>query len=170
MDRHGLLEVVRRLDQACRVRQATHVAQTQIWNWDCTALMFPESRCVFCGGIIKSSGIWLLRGEHQEMLVGVLFPGIDSKVTLRQPKHAHMLTSNKLCLGSHRSGVELIAAPVYLNGVSMTRMYVPRWLKRYWNHDCPQMRQFIIDECIRNENSSSSPILIRELDTPWSMS
>ena len=171
MDHHGLLTVARRLDQACRVRQTTHVIQSRIWNWDCTAVLYPEAPCTFCGAIMRSPGIWLLNGEKQEFLLGAIFPVAGAKVRILQPNHAHKLNATKLCLGTHRNGVSLLGAPVNLGGVSMSRIHVPRWYKRYWGgHDCQEMRDFIVSDLADSSNPSLAPSLLQELDTPWSMS
>ena len=171
MDRHGLLTVLHKVNATCIDVQRKRNAEVREWKWDCTAVMYPESVCVFCKSTIRSPFIWLLKGEKLNILVGVLYPIAGEKVKLLKAKHAHMLTDVNLCLGNHADGISLLASPLYLRGMSIGKDYAPKWIKKYWQHDCREMRDHLTnDESLRIDYPHRLRELLQELEQPWSMS
>ena len=171
MDRHGLLTVLHKVNRTCIDVQRKRNSEVQEWKWDCTAVMYPESICVFCKSTIRSPFIWLLKGERLNTLVGVLYPQPGEKVKLLRAEHAHMLTGMTLCLGTHSDGLALLAHPLYLRGTSIGRWYAPRWIKKYWQHDCREMRDYLRDDdSLRVDKPTRLRELTQELEQPWSMS
>lgn len=170
MDRHGLLSIWHKLNRAMCETQAKRIAQTYEWKWDCTAVVYPESKCFFCKSTIRSSFIWLLKGEKKEILLGQLYFEPGKKVRLLHIPHAHMIISTMLCLGRAGNGVDLLSSEVYPGGASMAQVRIPHWYKRYWNHDCPQMRAFITKTYEEASKPTIGLAILKELDAPWSIS
>ncbi len=161
MDRHGLLTITRRLDQACHIAQRKKAHVEYNWEWMCTALYYPESKCPFCKAIIKSPYIWLLKGDRQNQLVGILHPGQGRKACITRHAYAHMLNDTDLCLGSHLNGISLIGSPINLRGTSLGRFRIPWYLKKHWNHTCYQGRTYITSNCGIDDPAAE---LLEELD------
>lgn len=170
MDRHGLLNICHKVNRTFHDTQVKHITEPYQWKWDCTAVVYPESRCYYCRATIRSPLVWLLKGENQTQLLGQLYFEPGRKVKLLHIPHVHMISSVTLCLGNTKNGVDLLSSTIYPGGVSISLVYIPRWYKRYWNHDCPQMREYITKSSNEAGRPSQGLTLIKELDTPWSMS
>jgi hypothetical protein len=170
MDRHGLLRICHKVNRAFHDTQVRRIVQAYEWEWDCTAVVYPESKCYFCKGVIRSPLVWLLRGTHLDILIGQLYFEAGKPVCLLHISHAHMMTSKQLCLGKNANGVDLLSSVVCPDGASINQICIPSWYKRYWNHDCLKMREFIIDRYNRLETPTRAIARLKELDIPWSIS
>ena len=90
MDRHGLLTVLRNVSTESRDSVIAKANPQHNWQWMVTRIMYPESKCSFCGGVIRSPGIWLLKGPNNNQFVGALFPTTEGRLKLIQPNFPHM--------------------------------------------------------------------------------
>lgn len=143
MDRHGLLNILRSLSLSCHAVHESRVSTRPEWGWMHTPVVFPESRCVFCEDTIRSPGIWFLGGPLHKRLFGMLRIVPGGKAVLIQPSHPHDTGGGNLCLGKNPTGIDLLATPPNLNDCPMWSYNVPQWYKRYWDHDCGEMRDYL---------------------------
>lgn len=146
MDHHGFLTAFRTISavaQQVQVQRKESINTT--WSWAGTPVMYPESKCPFCKGVIQSQGIWLFDGLRQERLIGALFPTEGGKIQLVMPSHPHDTGGGYICFGGHPNGAAVLASAPNLSDVPMGKFYVPRWIKRYWGHECKQMLKYLRD-------------------------
>ena len=160
MDHHGLLNILRALSITCHQVQVARTSAPPEWGWVYTPIVMPESRCAFCHRPIRSKGIWFFsRALPNNRLFGMLPVRQDGTVELINPRHPHDTGGGGLCLGRNASGIALLANEANLEDCPMGRHRVPLWYKRYWNHDCLEMRKYLEDEFPHDHAS-----IIRELD------
>lgn len=139
MDHHGLLTLVRSLGiQLQNVRREREI--THRWSYVETPVFFPESRCPYCNEVIRSPGIWFLKGDKFQFLVGVLIPREGGHPRLQQPYHPHGATP--FCLGRNRDGIELLSSPVNIRDCSMALENIPHWIRQWWDHSCDYMDEY----------------------------
>jgi len=143
MDHHELLSTLRQFSTKCHtVKQLKERHRTTpSWGFESDVIMFPESHCPFCLAIVRSPGIWFIskvKPNEYIRLLGVLMP---NRVGLIQASHPHDSGGGYLCLGKNATAVDLLHSTPNLNDSPMGWWYVPRWLRRYWNHDCQESRE-----------------------------
>lgn len=144
MDHNGLLRLLRAATLECNKVVACRSGKEAVnWEWAVTPIMYPESRCPYCHDPIRSPGIWFLKGPNHSRLAGAIFPQPNGKVVVVNPSHPHDICGGQLCLGSHATGIAVFMAEANLRDTPMGSHYIPRWLKRYWRHDCKEMRWFL---------------------------
>ena len=143
MDHHGLLGVLRTLNVTCHTVNEARAGVAPEWSWVNTPVIFPESRCVYCKSPMRSNSIWFLGGDRYTRLFGILQVRAGGKVDLIFPSHPHDTGSGTLCLGCNPTGIDLLATEPNLSDCPMGRYRVPVWYKRYWGHDCPEMREYL---------------------------
>ena len=143
MDHHGLLNMLRSLAITCQTTQQARNNTRLEWSWVHPPIVFPESHCVYCKATIRSPGIWFLGGDQFTRLFGMLKVTAGDKIELIQPSHPHETGGGNLCLGRNPTGIDLLATPPNLDDCPMGSYRVPAWYKRYWNHDCDEMREYL---------------------------
>ena len=153
MDHHGLIALARAITFDLQAVRQSRVQETQ-WFWQATPVIFPESHCPWCNGVMRSPYIWFLQGEKYEKLIGAFKPIAGGKVDLVYPSHAH--GGAPLCLGHNPNGIALLASTVNLADCFMPKTCIPKWLKTYWDHRCEPMRAFL--------NEYDNKGWLRELD------
>lgn len=140
MDHHGLLTTAARI-QDCLTRAKQSPPK---WYWQWTTLVFPESRCCFCGSPMRSPYLWCL-DVRKRRLIGVVRV---QKGRLTEPArigHPHMLDNQgTLCIGRNLDVIGLISSPI--NRADMPHWTdLPSWLQMYWNHLCPTGQTPIVE-------------------------
>ena len=156
MDHYGLLTLARTVTTNLRQIESKRVGDNT-WKWTVTPVIFPESHCPYCSGVIRSPYIWFLEGTKYENFVGILNPNdINKKVVLGYASHPH--GGRPACLGKNPDGIALLASTVNINDSGMPRALVPKWLKVHWNHDCRAMREWLAIAGLTNS--------LLELDRP----
>lgn len=143
MDHYRLLTIMQRLNAAKDTAVALRNAEPKQWKWHCTPVLYPEFKCPYCYNIVRSKGIWFLKGDKNERLMGVFFLRANNRFVLEHISHPHDTGGGFLCIGSHRDGVALLNSPPNLLDCPMGKCYVPRWLKLYWEHNCQEMTDYI---------------------------
>lgn len=139
MDHHGLLALTRALTLNLQQAHRERVEGPANWTWALTPVIYPESRCPYCHNVTRSPGIWCLSyNSEQWRLMGAFFPKAGGKLELIQPSHPHDTGGGYLCLGSNRDGVALLSSVPNIHDAPMGRYSIPKWLKKYWDHSCPQ--------------------------------
>lgn len=162
MDRHGLLTLARTLAMTFSNVSQARISQSHIWDWVAIPLIQPETICPFCKESVRSSGVWFLDNTdvtlptRYDKLRGAIFPSRSGKVELVHPSHPHDTGNGVLCLGGHSTGFNLFASMPNLHDTPMGAYHIPRWLKRYWRHDCKDMREYLNHNGYRDQ--------LRELD------
>ena len=156
MDNYGLLNLSRQLGASLTALAAEKHNAPKKWAWAATPVIMPESKCPFCLQPIRSRAIWFLSGENHERLMGIL--KLDSeKVELVHPNHPHNTGGGYLCLGKNADGIALLASTPNILDAPMGVRFIPKWLKRYWDHPCVKAREYLL-------RSSEFIELLREYD------
>lgn len=124
------------------IELATRVsAPTVGWSWSKGVVLFPESRCPFCKGVMKSRAVWLVQGNY---LIGQAVPVAGRELVLDPPEHPHA-TPSAICMGNAREPLQAL-----FNGLNPKSSYFNAndeitggmcpWLRGpYWEHSCDEM-------------------------------
>ena len=127
---------------AARLAESERVNATG-WKWQRGIVLFPESRCPFCEGVIRSRAVWLVRGYN---LIGQGVPVAGRALKLDPPKHPHA-TPSAICMGDAVDPLQAL-----FNGLNVKSSYfnpydeitggMCPWLRGpYWEHSCSEMRE-----------------------------
>lgn len=104
---------------------------------------FPEGRCPYCQGSIRSNRIWKLRRASVEGVWKLSGRGRRRKVL---PIDLYGMTSihphvsgRSVCMGENPDAATALFLGMYPRGAYWTRRdRWFNWLLRTWNHDCPE--------------------------------
>lgn len=144
MDNNELLRRTREIAQVLSIASAKARSDTS-WNWAKTAVLFPESKCTWCGRIIRSNSIWFLQGTRLKVLSSILRVK-EGQAEFHIPSHPHNMGGGTLCLGTALDGVHLLSLPINRSDCPTSIEAIPRWLKVYWDHTCDESRQYLINQ------------------------
>jgi hypothetical protein len=113
-------------------------AQEKGWRWRKGVVLFPEARCPYCKGVIKSRAVWLVEGFY---LRGQAVPRQGRPLVLEDALHPHCLPGDAICMGDAVDPLQAL-----FNGLnpssaySMDDLSFPDWLRgELWGHDCAEM-------------------------------
>ncbi len=103
------------------------------WLWRDGTLLFPEGRCCFCGGAVRSNRLWVI---EEAWLRGQLNVEADLAVWER-PEHPHSGTDGGLCTG----GNDVLTALFFgINPADAIRrgMDIKAWYAKMFGHVCAE--------------------------------
>ena len=145
MDYHGFLTTFRKVAAVCLAHRQQRTLPSNVkWAWIGTPVFYPESICPFCTDVIRSEGVWLFDGVNQTILLGGVFPRYGAKLV--KCGHPHAGCGGTICRGGHTTGISVLASMPTTNDMYMGRIDMCRWLKRYWNHKCDEMCDYLVSE------------------------
>lgn len=137
MDHHEFLRLFHRVTHSMQLKR--RAAAIMRWDWACTPVVRPESRCPYCNSIVVSPYIWFLDSDKRRFIFTL---PIREGAKLMIPVHPHAASVNgTICRGSHPDGVSVLMNPVTVGQTYLSPAEIPRWYHIYWNHTCAPTQQ-----------------------------
>lgn len=130
------LDIARAVTEAVASQAPT--TNNKGWRWRKGVVLFPEVKCPYCKGIVKSKALWLTTDTK---LLGQGVPRHGEEFKLDKPYHPHALTGDggTICFGDAYDAVQAL-----FGGLNPDSTYTDcdEWLRsELWGHECEEMRQ-----------------------------